>query len=88
MAGNIYGTYREVQATCYKLHKYLGMSINFSDIVKNKIDMVYYISNMIDKRATNITGTAPTTVAEDLFSGGKIRAPLKIKCCWIPHYYF
>ena len=45
---NIYGTYGEVQETHNKVHKYLAMTINFSDTGKVKFDMVDYIGNMID----------------------------------------
>ena len=42
-----YGTYGEVQETRDKVHECLGMNIDFSDAGKVKIDMVYYIRNMI-----------------------------------------
>ena len=44
----MYVNYWEVQATCGKVHEYFGITINFSDTGKVKIDMVYCIRNMID----------------------------------------
>ena len=44
----MYGTYGWVQATRGKVHKYLGMNIDFSDSGKLKIDMVDYIGYIMD----------------------------------------
>ena len=71
----IYVTYGEVQSTRVKVQEYLGIDINFSDAVKEKIGIVDYIGNIINKCPKNITGTAPIPEAEDLFSGGNINPP-------------
>ena len=52
----IYGTYVEVKATRDKVHGYIVININFSDAGKVKIDMVYYIRNMIYECTKKITG--------------------------------
>ena len=43
----MYVNYGEVQATCGKVHKYFGITTDFFDKDKVKIDMVDYIMNMI-----------------------------------------
>ena len=44
----MYGKYGEVKVYCGKKHEYLGMSFDFSEPGKLKIDMCDYINNMVN----------------------------------------
>jgi hypothetical protein len=65
----MYGDYGEVKATRGKVHDYLGMTFDFSEPNKVKIDMIDYINNMVDDFPEDLlpTDTAPTPAADDLF---------------------
>ena len=62
---NIYGTYGEFQATSFKVHEYIGTTIDFFDTGKMKIDMVDHIRRITKICSKKINGTAPTPAAED-----------------------
>ena len=68
----MYGKYGEVKATRGKIHDYLGMTFDFSQPGKVIIDMIDYISTMVDDFSIKFepTDTAPTPAADDLFAEG------------------
>jgi hypothetical protein len=66
-----YGNYGEVTATRGKVHKYLGITFDFSRKGKVDIDMSDYIGKMVDDFSEKITDTADTPAAEDLFAVGE-----------------
>ena len=65
----LYGGYGEVKATRGKVHDYLGMTFDFSEPGKVKIDMCDYINSMVDDFPENMTPAdiAATPAANDLF---------------------
>jgi len=69
----MYGSHGEVKATRGHAHDYLGMNFNFSKKGKVIINMVDYISDMVDDFPVQLkkTDTAPTPAADDLFAAGK-----------------
>jgi len=69
----MYGHHGAVKATRGKVHDYLGMKFDFTEKGKVKIDMVDYMSSMVDDFSTKLSPTdvAPTPAGEDLFSEGK-----------------
>jgi hypothetical protein len=73
----MYGNYGEVKATRGKIHDYLGMTFDFSEEGKVKIDMIDYINSMVDDFPVKIEGTAPTPAAEDLFAEGSSEKLIK-----------
>ena len=75
----MHGTYGEVLETHVKVHRYIVININISDKLKVKINMVYYIGNMIDECTKNITQTSQAPAYEDLFADGKFYPPPKYK---------
>jgi hypothetical protein len=69
-------TYRKhgkVTTTRGKIHDYLGMTLNFSEKKKVKVDMIKYMEAMVDDFTTTFktNDTAPTPAAEDLFTEGE-----------------
>jgi hypothetical protein len=68
----MYGGYGKVKSTRGKHHDYLGMTFDFSKNGKVIIDMVDYITNMIEESSIKlkVTDTAPTPAGEDLFKTG------------------
>ena len=68
----MYGGYGEVKATCGYEHDYLGMTFDFSEKGKVKIDKRDYIRAMLDNFSTKfkLTDTASTPAPEDLFAEG------------------
>jgi hypothetical protein len=69
---DMYGTYGEVKSVRGDKHDYLGMTFDFSEKGKVKIDMADYIEGMIDEfpMELNENDTAPTPAADDLFNEG------------------
>ena len=67
-----YGGYGKVKATRGHVHDYLGMTFDFSEKGKVKIDMIDYMCGMVDDFSTKFkpTDTAPNPAAEDLFAEG------------------
>ena len=67
-----YGKYGAVKATRGKVHDYLGMTFDYSEKGKVKIDMIDYMASMIDDVSSELkpTGTAETPAADDLFAVG------------------
>ena len=67
-----YGGYGEVKATRGHVHDYLGMTFDFSEPGKVKVDMIDYMCAMVDDFSTKFkpTDTAPNPAAEDLFALG------------------
>jgi len=67
-----YGAHCAVKATRGKVHDYLGMTFDFSQEGKVKVNMTDYICNMIDDFpvALKVTDTAPTPASDDLFAEG------------------
>ena len=53
--------------TCGKIQKYLGMTIDFSDVGKVKITMYGYINEMISKLPTEMIGESATPTSNYLF---------------------
>ena len=66
----MYGGYGEVKSTRGKIHDYLGMTFDFSEKGKVKIDMIDYMSSMVDDFSVDFKpgDTAPTPAAPDLFA--------------------
>ena len=69
----MYGGYGEVKATRGPVHDYLGMTFDFSQKGKVIVDMIDYITAMVNDFPTKLkpTDVAPTPAAEDLFAEGK-----------------
>ena len=68
----MYGAYGEVKATRGTKHDYLGMTFDFSEPGKVKIDMIDYINSMIDDFPVKLgpNDTKQTPASEDLFAEG------------------
>jgi hypothetical protein len=68
----LYGHHGKVTTTRGKIHDYLGMTFDFSEEGKVKIDMIEYMGAMVDDFSTHFKSTdiAPTPAAEDLFAEG------------------
>ena len=68
----MYGGYGEVKGTRGYIHDYLGMTFDFSEKGKVKVDMIDYVSAMVDDFPIKFkpNDTAPTPAAEDLFAEG------------------
>lgn len=69
----MYGEFGEVKATRGPVHDYLGMTFDFSQKGKVIVDMIDYITAMVNDFPTKLkpTDVAPTPAAEDLFAQGK-----------------
>ena len=67
-----YGSVGKVKATRGEVHDYLGMTLDFSDVGKVKIDMRKYVNTMIEEfqEFQPLTKTAVTPAAADLFDVG------------------
>ena len=59
--------YGPMVSTRGKVHEYLGMTINFSDIGKVKITMYDYVDKMISKLPTKMIGKSATPASNHLF---------------------
>ena len=53
----MYGGYGEVKATRGKVHDYLGMTFDFSEPGKLKLDMIDYMKAMVDDFSINFKPT-------------------------------
>ena len=73
-----YGKFGEVKATRGKIHDYLGMTFDFTDPGKVKVDMCEYMSSMVDEWPGGIKpgDTAPTPATTDLFNVAEDSPPL------------
>jgi len=69
----MYGGYGKVKATRGKVHDYLGMTFDFSEKGKVKIDMIDYMEAMVDDFSIKFkpNETAPSPAADDLFAEGE-----------------
>jgi hypothetical protein len=69
----MYGNHGKVTATCGGVHDYLGMTFDFSEKGKVKINMIDYMEAMVNDFSTTFkpNDTAPTPAAEDLFAEGE-----------------
>ena len=67
-----YGTYGEVKATFGPKHDYLGMNFDFSEPGKVKIDMIEYLTKMLDSFPIDFAEMKPVASAApaDLFQLG------------------
>ena len=67
-----YGKYGAVKATRGKVHDYLGMTFDYSEKGKVKIDMIDYMASMIDDVSSELkpTGTAENPAADNVFAVG------------------
>ena len=67
-----YGHHGEVKATRGDVHDYLGMTFDWSDPGKVKVDMIDYMTNMVEEFPDKLqpSDTAPTPAAENLFAEG------------------
>ena len=52
-------------------HKYLGMTLDYSEPGAVKIDMTQYVENVIDEFPEDVIATAKTPAAEHLFKIGE-----------------
>jgi hypothetical protein len=68
----MYGAHGKVKTTRGKVHDYLGMTFDFSQEGKVIVDMVDYITNMVEEFPMDFkpTDTAPTPATDDLFAEG------------------
>ena len=68
----MYGTYGEVKATRGPIHDYLGMTFDFSDPGKVKIDMIDYMNAMVDDFSMDFKegDVTPNPAGDDLFAEG------------------
>jgi hypothetical protein len=68
-----YGEHGNVTTTRGGIHDYLGMTFDFSEKRKVKIDMINYMEAMVEDFSVKYkkTDTAPTPAAEDLFAEGE-----------------
>ena len=66
----IYETHGEVKSTCGTVHDYLGMTFDFSEKGKVKVDMIDHMAAMFDDFSTKFKpdDTAPNPAAEDSFA--------------------
>ncbi|MGC9161842.1 reverse transcriptase domain-containing protein, partial [Acidithiobacillus sp.] len=64
----MYGAHGEVKTTRGKDYDYLGMVFDFSQEGQVKVDMVDYISNMVEEFAMNLkpTDTVPTPASDNI----------------------
>ena len=69
---DMYGHHGEVKATRGKIHDYLGMTFDWSEPGKVKIDMIDYMKSMVEEFPEKLqpSDTAPTPAAENLFAEG------------------
>ena len=69
---HMYGKHGEVKATRGKVHDYLGMTFDFSEEGKVKIDMIDYMCSMVDDFSIPFGphDIASTPAPEDLFAEG------------------
>ena len=67
-----YGSYGAVKATRGPIHDYLGMTFDFSEPGKVKVDMIDYMKNMVDEFPVELgpNTTSPTPAPDDLFATG------------------
>ena len=70
---SVYGNYGKVKAVRGKVHEFLGMTFDFREKGKVKIDMKDYVSNMVDDFPLKFKpdDIEATPAADDLFSAGK-----------------
>ena len=59
-----YGKVTPMVSTCRKVHKYLGMTIDFLDAGKVKITMYDYINEMISELPTEMIGKSATPASK------------------------
>ena len=63
-----YGNIVKMTITRSKIHKYLGMTINYFSLVKVKFSMVDYIGNMLDSIQEDTKGESATPFPHQLFN--------------------
>ena len=68
----MYGTHGEVKATRGKVHDYLGMTFDYTEKGKVKVDMSEYVTKMVSefKEKYKLDHTAATPAGNDLFVQG------------------
>ena len=69
----MYGDHGPVTTTRGIVHDYLGMTFDFSETGKVKIDMINYMEAMVDDFSAKFkpNDIAPSPASEDLFSAGE-----------------
>jgi hypothetical protein len=69
----MYGDHGLVTTTRGKVHDYLGMTFDFSETGKVKVDMINYMEAMVDDFSVKFTPNdiATSPASEDLFSAGE-----------------
>ena len=74
-----YGQIKEITATRGKIHAYLGMTLDYSDPGKVKVDMRDYVKAMIEEFPKKLAGTTPDPANDQLYkiSLGQRLDPLK-----------
>ena len=67
---NMYGTHGKVKNICVTIHYYLGMTFDLSEKGKVKVDMIDYMSAMVDNFSTKFKpdDTEANPTAEDFFA--------------------
>lgn len=58
----------QVKTSCGKVHSYLGMVLDYTEIGAIKINVEDYVSHMLESFPGGVTGTMATPVAQYLFS--------------------
>ena len=64
---DVFGQEAPLTKTQGKIHEYVGMNIDFSETGKVKFTMVDYIKEMLEELPEDMSGTAPTPAASNLF---------------------
>eukprot|EP00957_Ditylum_brightwellii_P135464 10328266-Ditylum_brightwellii.AAC.1 len=68
MAGKKYG---KLRTTRRKIHKYLGMTLDFSKQGKVRVDMTNYVKEIIEDFPEAIKGSITTPAADHFFDVNK-----------------
>jgi len=70
----LYGKFGEMKASRGKVHRYLGMILDFSEDGKVSIDMREYVETMLDEfRETEDLSTVAATPAETRYPNDNLR---------------
>jgi hypothetical protein len=76
LLGECYGKEAPLTITRGKVHKYLGMTIDYSIEGKVKISMKKYIDEVLDEAPDNMDGETATPAANHLFTVSNQPDPL------------
>jgi hypothetical protein len=63
-----FGTMKKLAASYRKIHKYLGMTIDYSEDGKVKLTMYDYVEDILVEAPDDMDGTAVTVASDHLFT--------------------